>query len=60
MKDSKTPFYCSKVAWARERIFPNIIENLYTRSQKVRQPGPSLDGRGWLKDATDWHICIIK
>jgi hypothetical protein len=35
MKDSKTPFFCSKFPWARERTFPKIIENLGTRSQKV-------------------------
>jgi hypothetical protein len=34
MKDSKTPFWCSKFPWARERISPNIMENLGTRSQK--------------------------
>jgi hypothetical protein len=34
MKDSKTPFFCSKFPWERERISPKIIENLGTRSQK--------------------------
>jgi hypothetical protein len=34
MKDSKTPFCCSKFPWARERISPKIIENLLKRSQK--------------------------
>jgi hypothetical protein len=34
VKDSKTPFCCSKFPWARERISPKIVENLGKRSQK--------------------------
>jgi hypothetical protein len=34
MQDSKTPFYRSKFPWARERIYPKIINNLGTSSQK--------------------------
>jgi hypothetical protein len=34
MKDSKTPFCCSKFPWVRDRISPKIIDKFGTRSQR--------------------------